>query len=252
MTSLPISLPDGFIPSIQVGDQVAIGQIIATKQVRIEEIINIPRQLSLKRSQVKKVLKKIPGEEVMEGDIIAVKKSFFGTKNIILRSRVSGTVTRYERDSGNLVIKTGSSAPTDVENIISPVDGKAVLCNNREIVIDTDKNTITGNKAVGGKGEGVICKLETDDPYHLDSRTIGKIVLGGKFTREMLLKGIGIGVEGLVGTQINDEDLAHISEKNFQTPILEVTEQNLEKLIEWSGKKAFLDAQAKTIIFLHS
>lgn len=252
MTSLPIQLPQGFIPSITQDDQVIVGQTIASKKGSDEEIINIPQALSIKRSSVKKVLKKSPGEQVTAGDIIALKKSLFGTKSILLKSRVSGIVTRYERDSGNLVIKTSSSTQSEVENLISPVDGKVILCNNREIVLDIDKNALIGSKATGGKGEGEVFRLEADDPYHLDARTIGKIVLGGKFEREMLLKGIGIGVAGLIGTEIQDEDIAHISEKNFQTPIIEITEQDLGKLIEWAGKKVFLDAKNKSIIFLHN
>ncbi len=251
MTSLPISLPDGFIPSIQEGDQVAVGQVIAVKKINEEEIINIPQALSISRSAIGKVLKKNPGDRVIEGDIIALKKNLFGTKSIILRSRVSGTVLRYERDTGNLVIKPDSSASAEVENIISPVEGKAILCNNNEIVINTDKNTVIGNKSVGGEGEGELFRLEANDAYHLDARTIGKIVIGGSFTREMLLKGIGIGVIGIVGTEIKDQDIAHIIEKNFQTPIIEIIEQDMVKLTEWTGKKVFLDAQSKSIIFLH-
>jgi len=249
MTSLPISLPDGFSPSTKVGDQVAVGQIIATKKESSDEIINIPQILKIKRSQVKNSLKKSPGEHVNEGDIIAIKNSLFGA-NVVLRSRVAGTVTRYERNSGNLIIKTGSSIHTDIENVISPVEGKVSMCNNSEIVISTDKNVIVGHKSVGDKAEGEVFRLEADDLYYLDVRTIGKVVIGDKFSREMLLKGIGIGVTGMIGTEIKDEDIDHITEKKFDTPILEVDLQNLEKLTEWVGKKVFVDAKSKSIIFL--
>lgn len=252
MTTLPIQLPNGFVPCVGVGDQITVGQVIAIKKTREEEIINIPKQLAIRLSQVKNVLKKIPGEGVSIGDILAVKKSFFRTKSIILRSRVSGTVTRYERDSGNLVIKTNSDTPPDIKNLISPVEGKVSICNNREIVIETDKNAIIGTKASGGKVTGDLYQLEADDPYHMDARTIGKIVIGGILTREMLLKGIGIGVAGLIGVQIEDDDIAHIEEKNFQTPIIQITKDDKNRLMEWKGKKVFLDAEAKSIIFLHS
>ncbi|HSW48074.1 MAG TPA: hypothetical protein VLG67_03235 [Candidatus Saccharimonadales bacterium] len=252
MTSLPIPLPDGFSPTIQQDDQVTVGQIIAVKKASMDEEINIPKVLSIKLSKVKNVLKKSPGEAVDKGDIIAVKNNFLGTSSKILRSSVSGTVIRYERDSGNLVIKTSFASSSNLENIISPVEGRVILCNNNEIVINTDKNALIGNKSVGAEGTAELFVLEVSDAYHLDVRTIGKIVLGEKFTREMLLKGIGIGVAGIVGVEIEDEDLVHIAEKNFQTPIIEIAHQDLEKLSTWAGKRIFLDAGSKSIIFLHT
>ncbi len=250
MTSLPISLPDGFSPSIKAGDQVTSGQIIATRILNNDEIINIPKLLGIKRSHVKNVLKKSPGDLVKQGDIIAQKKSLLGTKSVALRSRVSGTILRYERDSGNLVIKTGASVNSDKENVISPVDGKAVLCNNNEIVLETNKEGIIGSKSVGGKGEGEVLVLLADDPYYLNTQTIGKIVVGESLTQEMLLKAIGIGVMGMIGTKVNDEDIELIQEKKFDMPILEITKESREQLIEWSGKKVFLDAESKSIVFL--
>lgn len=251
MISLPISLPTGFNPNIQEGDQVIVGQVIAIKEITDEEVINIPRVLAISRSKVKDVVKKNPGERVEKGEVIALKKSLFGTKSIVLRSRVAGTVVRYERNSGNLVIKSDLLPASDIKNLISPVEGQVILCNNNEILINTDKHVVIGTKSVGGKGEGEIIQLEKDDTYYLDARSIGKIVIGESFTREMLLKGIGIGVAGMVGTGIKDEDIEHILDKNFQTPILEVSQENLGKLIEWKTKKVYLDALSKSIIFLH-
>jgi len=247
MVSLPISLQDGFIPSIKNGDQVVVGQVIASKTDSDEEKINVPKELAIARNKVKKVLKKSPGDEVKEGDIIAQKKSFLG-QTVTLRSRVSGTVTRYERDSGNLVIKTGVSSEPD--NLISPVDGIVSLCDNKQIVIDTEKNVLIAEKVVGEKGQGEILLLKTDDPYHLNTQAIGKIVVGGNLTREMLLKGIGIGVIGLIGSKISDEDLDYLTEKKFKTPVLRIDELSLKKIIEWEGKKAFIDPESYSVIFL--
>jgi len=247
MTSLPISLPDGFIPSVKTGDKIIVGQVIALKTSRGEERINILKELSISKSQIKKVLRKIPGEEVKEGDIIAQKKSFLG-QSITLRSRVSGTVIRYERDSGNLIIKTGASSTP--ENLISPVDGIVGLCDNIQIVIDTDKNVLIGEKSVGEKGQGTILVLESDDPYHLNAHAIEKIVVGEIFTREMLLKGIGIGVTGLIGSSISDEDIEYITEKKLTTPIFRIDRESLKKIVEWKGRKVFLNPESSSIIFL--
>ncbi len=261
MTALPILLPDGFAPLIKENDSVTIGQPIAQKFIKDEEIINIPKQLSISLSQAKKVVKKNPGERVKKGEVIALKKGFLGMQQEAVISRVEGIVTRYERDTGNLAIRTSRESLT--EDIISPVDGIVSMCDNKKIVINTEKNVITGEKSAGTSGEGEVFILEeslsetngeenTNLLYFLDSRAIGKIVVGGNLTRDVLVKGIGIGAIGIIGTNIADEDIAHILEKKMETPVIQIEVGKIEPLRLWSGKKAYLDAESKSIVLLHS
>ncbi len=249
MTSLPILLPEGFVTSVNVGDQITIGQIIASNKGPTDEIINIPQALKVNRKQAKKAIRKIPGEFVNIGDIIASKKSLFGTKTLLLRSKVAGTVIRFERDSGNLVIKTSSLSST--KDIISPVDGIIQICDNREIIIDTNSDVVIGERAQGGKVTGEIYVLQADDPYHLDADAIGKIAVSKNITREMISKGIGIGTAGIIGVGIHDEDIDYLIEKNFQIPIVKIKDQDFEAIKNWSGKKVFMNPETKSIIFLH-
>lgn len=248
MTSLPISIPEGFLSSLKTGDRVSVGQVIASKQEPSDEIINIPKAFNVSRKQAKKLVKKIPGEAVAKGDILALKDSFFGTNKIALKSKVAGTVTRFERDSGNLVIKTSSNLAT--KDIISPVDGTVAMCNNREIIVNTDKNVVIGVAGNGDKVSGEVYVLLEDDPYHLSAKAIGKIVVSKNFTREMILKGVGIGVAGIIGVGIDDKDIDHLIEKNFQTPLIKVSEQNFEIIKKWSGKNVFMNPETESIIFL--
>jgi hypothetical protein len=249
MTSLPIIFPTGYIATVNVGDMVNAGQTIASDTRSSEEKINILKALKISRNQVKKVLKKVPGEGVNKGDIIAIKKSLFGTNHTTLRSKISGTVLRYERDSGNLVIKSDSenSATNDV---ISPVDGIITLCDNRQVVIDTKGDVFIGEQAVGDKGQGEILILPDDNPFYLNSKAIGKIVLGISFTREMLLKGIGIGVNGIIAVNLDIEDLNHLTEKHFPTPVIRIDENKHKQIRQWSGGKVSVNAQTKSIILL--
>lgn len=248
MTPLPISLPDGFTSKVNISDHVRVGQVIAAKNSSSEEIINIPSALSVTYRKAKKTLSKIPGEKVKKGDVLAVKKSFFGG-NTVLRSAVFGTVLRYERDSGNLVIKLSEAISAPAE-IISPVDGIIKVCDNREIVIDTEKNVIIGEDSVGDKAQGVVLLLQSSDPYLLNSSATERIVVGDKLSREMLVKGVGIGVAGLIGVEIADADLAHLAEKKFKTPVIKIDRKDYERLTEWRDKKVFLNPQSNSIILL--
>jgi hypothetical protein len=249
MTSLPIVLPEGYVASVDVGDKVHAGEKIAAKSSSSDVRINILEELTTTRKKAKNLIKKIPGEKVDKGDIIAVKKSFFGA-DVVLRSRVSGTIVRYERDSGDLVIKSASDTSSGNSDIVSPVEGIIKLCDNKKIVIDTDKNVLLAESAVGDEGKGEIFFLSGDDPHDLGSGAIGKIIVGKKLSREMILKGIGIGAAGIVGAEIDDRDLEYLIVRKLNTPVAAVSNEILEKIREWSGKNAFIDGGAKSIILL--
>ncbi|HUQ85499.1 MAG TPA: hypothetical protein VM077_04200 [Candidatus Limnocylindrales bacterium] len=248
MTALPINLSDGFSPVVKVGDEVAVGQVIASNIGPQDEIINIPNALGVGISHARKIIKKIPGEAVEIGDVIAIKKSLFGTNTEVLKSKVAGTVTRFERSTGNLVIKTTLS--TSTQDIISPVDGIVGICDNKEIVINTDKNVVIGMLAQGDKGTGEIHVLQEDDSYHLNAKAIGKIAVSKNFTREMILKGVGIGVAGIIGVGIGEHDIEYLKDKKFQIPIIKINEESYDVLTQWAGKKVFINPETKSIIFL--
>lgn len=248
MTALPITLPSDFSPVISKNDAVMVGQIIAKRNSTSESTINIPHGLSITIRQAKKALKKFPGEKVQKGDIVAVRSSFFGG-HTVLRSNVEGTVIRYERDSGNLVVKTAGQV-ADISELISPVDGIVKLCNNDEIVIDTDKNVLIGTSGIGEMAQGEVMVVDSTDPYYLNSKAIEKIIICEKFSREMLVKGIGIGVLGMIGVEIEDDDLEHLIEKNFKTPVIKIAKDDLQKVIGWKGKKVFLNPESKSAILL--
>ncbi len=248
MTALPIPLPEGFQAHVKADDNVEIGQVIAVRSGKTEVIINIPHQLAISNNAAKKSLIKIPGESIEAGEIIAKRNGFLGLSKSSVVSQVSGTILRYERDSGNLVIKTHEA--TDVSELVSPVAGIVTLCDNKKIVIRTDKNFFVGVKAIGGQAKGELIALLEDDPYHLNAAAIGKIVVGRKFTREMLSKAMGIEVLGIIGSSIADADMAFIGDRKFETPIIETTDDNINSLREWKNKKVYMDADAKSIILL--
>lgn len=255
MISLPVLLPLGFSPVVSEGSPVTLGQLIAHKTMS-EHRINIPKHLSIPLMKVKHVLKKVPGDDVDVDEVIAIKKGFLGLDKAVIRSRVQGKVIRYERDTGDLVIQTLASGL--VQQVVSPVDGVVTLCNNEKIVIQTEKQVALGTKGSGPKITGEVFVLdESFAPegrelfYHLDSRAKGKIVVSAYLTRDVMTKGISIGITGLISAQIADADIEHIAQKNNHIPILAVDSDTIEQLVQWKGKQIALDGKTKSIIFLH-
>jgi hypothetical protein len=253
MTALPIPLPDGYDTLVSVDDTVTAGQTLATPQKGDEEILDLPQMLNIPKEKVKHVLRKKPGDNVEEGDVIAQKKSFLGLDQDTVVSKVSGIITRYERFTGSLIIQT--STPSHTKKIVSPVDGKVTLCNNEQIVIQTPKHVVLGKNGWGSKRRARLFILEasfshgkTNVLYHLDNHAIGKVVVGKKFTREMLMKGAGLGIKGIICLHIAPEDREYIQGREQSMPIIQVTDDGIKEVLTFQA--AALDGELKTIVQL--
>jgi len=254
MTTLPIDLPEGFTSLVTVGDRVNPEQIIARKDSPKDEIVNIMEGLNLSRSQAKKTLKKNPGDQIHAGDVIAVKKNFFGKVQAKITSNISGIVLRYERDTGNLVVRTNQDASS--LELISPVAGTVRLCNNKEIVIETADALVSNGVALGTTGEGTLFVLKEsfDDAgsdnalYYLDNRVVGKIVLARTLSPDMLIKGDSIGAKGFLGISLSNEDIDYMQQKKIKLPVLEISDELVSKVKEWENKKIMVDIADKAII----
>jgi hypothetical protein len=253
MTALPIPLPDGYTLLVSRNDSVTAGQPLAEPQKGDEEILELTKMLNISKDKVKHVLRKKPGDIVEEGDIIAQKKSFLGLDQDTVVSKVSGKVTRYERFTGNLIIQTENQSHT--KKIVSPVDGTVTLCNNEQIVIQTPKRVVLGKNGWGGKRRARLFILEasfsrdkTNVLYHLDNQSIGKVVIGKKFTRDMLMKGAGLGIKGIICLHIAEEDREYIQKRGQTMPIIQVTEDGMHEVRTFQA--VALDGELKTIVQL--
>lgn len=252
MTSLPILLPYGFSPLVKQHDSVSAGQKIAENTAPQEEIINIARELGISLRSAKKVLKKNPGDAIAKGEIIAIKEKFFGMQKESVVSKITGTIIKYERDTGDLYIRTSYVNLT--KEFVSPVDGVVTLCDNDKIVIAVDKNVVLGTNATEAKGEGEVYLFEgSNSPnqlFFLDSKATGKIIVALNLNRESLTKGIALGAIGFIGAEIEPRDIEYIRQKHATVPVIQIEQEALQKLTAWKNKKIYLDGQARSIILL--
>jgi hypothetical protein len=66
----------------------------------------------------------------------------------------------------------------------------------------------------------------------------------------MLLKGIGLGVVGIIGTEILEEDLEYLETRHHTIPVIEVDSESAKKIASLKGKKVHMDAQVRVILFI--
>jgi len=180
----------------------------------------------------------------------------FGKVQATIVSQIEGVILRYERDTGNLVVQVQND-PASLE-IISPVAGTITLCNNKEIVIETEGAIVSEGTALGVNGEGTLFILQesfgennadsTSALYYLDSRAEGKIVLVKTLTRDLLIKGDSIGASGFLSVEISSEDIEYVQLKEIQLPVLEVTDEFISQLHPWENKKVMIDISNKAVI----
>ncbi len=249
MNVLPILLPAGFTPVVSLNDIVSAGQAIATQSAPTEILINIPEKLGVSLSRAKRTLQKSPGDTVEDGDILAQKKRLFGFAKDVVRSKITATIVRYERHTGNLVMQASYHSLT--EKIISPVAGTVAICNNKKIVITTDKHVLVGNASSGGVTTGELFVLHnTNVLFNLDSRAIDKVILGTEFTREILVKARSIGVRGVIGTNISELDFAHFIERHIEIPIIQVDEVAKSQIEKWQGKDVSVNGESKLVMLV--
>ncbi len=272
MTSLPVRLPSGFTPLVQEGDTVTIAQPLARRVLAKEIFLNIPALLHCNPAAIKTALLKKPGDTVLKGDVLAEKQTVFSKK--LIRSNVTGTITRYERSTGSLILRVNETpeytstlniqegeSQTDesgeaVEELLrSPLDGLITLCDNEQIVIKTDKNVLSSEAFSGTKVQGTLNVLarsqsEAVSASDISTDIIDSVLLGGQFSREVLQKALGMDVLGIIGTDISDSDMAYFTQKQMQTPLLRVSEEVYGTLKRWGGKPVFIDGATGAIVLL--
>lgn len=252
MTLLPVLLPEGFVPKVSVNDKLTAGQIIAEKKEKgIEEVIHVFQILRVPPQKIVKTLRKNLGDSVSKGDVLAIKKGRLrlGTKKII--SEFSGTIVKIDEEKGDVLIHTGVG-DKNLITIISPVDGIVDFCNNDKIVIKTERQTLLAKRAAGEEARGELFVLEDQeiDFSKITAEVAKKIVLGKNFAKGSIFKVFALGALGVVGAQIGESDFEDLEEKGIKLPVVQIEEEDFDKLVKHKEKQVYLDPKNKSLVVL--
>lgn len=253
MVLLPFQLDPGFIPNVKKGDLVQVGDILAERKNTDNKAIPLASIFGVKTHAAGKFLKVNPGDSVSVGDILAIRKGVFKEDKVF--SEVSGTVMAYDRSSGELILHPSSTSGKKYEEIRCPIDGIVTVCNNDQIVIETEKDVVVGEKGSGTQAEGILLQPDkvngSNTIYTLDTQIEGKILALQSSDRDILLKAIGMDVGGILAGEISESDLSYLSKRNIPTPVIQLSETEWKKMVKWVGKKVYVDAAGKTVLLLH-
>lgn len=244
MTLLPILLPEGFSLKVSAGDKITAGQVIAEGTDKIhEEVIPIAHQLKLVPKKAIGMLKKSLGDSIAVGDILAVKKSLLGSQKVI--SEFSGTLVKINEETGDLIVRVSSDA-TNIKTITAPVDGVVESCDEKQIVLKTEKQAIVAIDGIGGDSEGQIKYLTDSDESKLGLEVKDKILLTKTINRIYLFKMIGLEAAGIITEELEDVDFVDLEEKHVRMPVLKVSDEDFKKLTKENN--VFLFGKNKSIV----
>lgn len=255
MTSLPIHIPEDYEILVAKDDTVKIGQVLAKRNKTPSElIIHLAKRLKVSPKSIEKYLKKYPGDQVLEGEVLANKDGLFGDTVII--SNLTGTLARVDKTDGNITIKLHEiEADEEVSEILCPLDGTVMLCHNDQIVLQTDKNVYMGEKGTGGSARGLLKLVDVKDGTPITSEgitvdAIGAIIFGPAFEQEALAKASAIGVGGILTLSLSDAEISYINEKRLTFPVIKVTTEIGKDIAKWKRKEIFVDGKTGAILLL--
>ncbi len=269
MTSLPIAIPDGYKILVRKGDAIKAGAVLATKEHEgsssptpvpnsTDTLINIADALRISPTSSHKTLLKAPGDMVRVGDVLAVKGKSFGLKKEQVISHVAGTIVRFERDTGVLVIRgdgvedvTLDSSKTSPQDVVSPLAGTIGLCNNDEIILESESKDIVGSMGSGGAAQGKITLLipKTGDVVtgsQITPALKGSILFLPSIDKEAVVKASVVGVAGILGTDLSEDLFSYLLTRKIELPVVSV-DVSFGKVLAKTTKTVAMHGQKKVV-----
>ncbi|MBN1969196.1 MAG: hypothetical protein JXR48_08225 [Candidatus Delongbacteria bacterium] len=200
---------------VNLKDRVSATQLVARTELPGKVYpMNVAGELGLnKADELPQFMLKKEGESVKKGDLIALKKGFFGLFKSEFYSPVDGTLDQISKLSGQVVF---SELPIPVE-INAYVEGNIDQVIDKEgVVVKTQGVHIQGILGLGGEKYGEIKMAVSSSNQLVDIADIkpeykGKIIIcGSRITSEALNKAKEIGVIGVVVGGFDYQDIRNI------------------------------------------
>jgi hypothetical protein len=200
---------------VKLGDTVREDTPIARGRVRNTNIVEIrvDQKLGVDPYNLRGYMLKKEGDTVKKDEVIALRRSFFGSSTKVCRSPLDGTLEAFFESSGKVLIR-GEPLPIEVKAHIPgrvtelfPLEGATIDC----------KGSFTrGAIGFGGETRGLLEVLaESPDEVLTDALIAkthaGKVIAGGATaTLEALKKAASTGVAAVIVGGVDEKDLTQL------------------------------------------
>lgn len=219
--------PDGVVhvrrelPSGNTKVNIAVGQEVSPGDVLGEghtvagfRTINLAHDLNVKPPEVLSYLACGIGKTIFEGELLAVKKEFYGFKKRIITSPVDGVIDYFDSQKGDLRIRLIPKSVKTVSGVYGIVD--FIDEANGTVFVRTAATLVYGVLSSGKQREGFLRVLGSSETLVSSPQIIenmsGQIIVGGSIVfKEALEKAVGLGVAGIITGGINARDYKGIA-----------------------------------------
>jgi len=197
--------------NVKLGDRVNQNTIVASTELPGKPVpISAAVKLGVPPNELKDCMTKNAGDQISQDEQIGIAYSFFGLFKTPLISPITGTIDSISNISGQIILRE-APIPVQVNGYIS---GKVVDVEEGEAVsVETDAALIQGIFGIGGEKVGELVKAVPDrdtvlTPDHIRDNHKDKILIAGNLmTHEAIEKARKLGVLGIIGGGLNDQDL---------------------------------------------
>jgi hypothetical protein len=247
---------------VKVGETVSQETIVASTELPGKPVpVSASVRLGVNPGELPDCMLKKEGDSVAEDECLAVALSFFGWVKTPLLSPIHGFLDSISGISGQIILR---EAPIPVE-VNAYVQGEVVDVETGEgVTIKTHAALVQGIFGVGNEKIGeLILVVENRSmvltPEHIHKEHSGKILIAGSLmTHEAIEKARDLGVLGIIGGGLNDQDLKKILGYDLGVAItgneegptlvitegfgeIEMAERTFNLLASHEGKKASIN-----------
>ncbi|MCH7493880.1 hypothetical protein IIA16_04125, partial [bacterium] len=192
-------------------DLLAAADIVArTELPGPVSVLKISHRLGCQPAELQDLMTVELGAEIEVGQTLAESKGFFGLFKSQFLSTVAGTIDSISKVNGQVYVR---GAPLPVE-VAAYVDGEVVeLLAGEGVVVECIATFVQGIFGVGGETGGpllfgVESREESMGPEAVTAQMAGAVVVAGAhLAADTITKAREIGVAGLVGGALHDQDL---------------------------------------------
>ncbi len=196
---------------VKVGDKVKPDDVVARTHLPGPVVpVNVANKLGIPPEDIEMVMTKKPGEEINEGEPMAVKKSFIKWFSSSCPATIDGTIESISQITGQ-VLQRGEPVPVEVKAYL--VGEVTEVVPDEGVVVACDASFVQGIFGIGGETSGPIKVVVENNEQTLTEELItddlaDKIIVGGKMvTADAMKKAIKAGVRGIVVGGFDDKDL---------------------------------------------
>ncbi len=188
-------IPSGNVCLVKAGNIIGFETPLFEKKIHQDIQVNISRELGIDPKSIFRYLKKLVGEKVNKGDVIAHNKGLFTNKKV--RSPESGIIKEVDHHQGILIIETEDKKKNQ---ILSPFKGEVEKISKDSLTINILKAQEFALKKAGEDFGGEVFYLNSLSSLS-ENEISNKIFFCEQLSSYLQVKSEALGVIGYITMQ---------------------------------------------------